>query len=51
VCFAWFALLGNQQQIISAGLALMICLSQTSEWFITNAITQNSAQNMAAQVA
>ena len=41
-----FALLANQQK-----RALMVCLSQTSEWFITTAITQNSVQKMAAQAA
>jgi hypothetical protein len=29
----------------------MICLSQSYEWFITTAITQNSVHKMAAQAA
>jgi hypothetical protein len=29
----------------------MVCLSQTYEWFITTAITQNSVQKVAAQAA
>ena len=41
-----FALLGDQQKRV-----LIICLSQTYEWFITTAITQNSVQKVAAQAA